>query len=113
MSDKVTAATCPQCKKPLLEAIIDEQPISADGTESGVLLPTATPTGWEVRQGFVEHVCPDVGRNLHDLCAKFIDEQRITCPEAVYQTDRVIENAYQFIEQVCELVGYKDEEDEG
>jgi len=43
---------------------------------------------------------------LLDLCEKFVNDQRISCPEAVYQTDRVIENAYDFITEVCEIVGY-------
>jgi hypothetical protein len=49
---------------------------------------------------------------LLKLCEEFIKEQRITCAETVYQTDRVIENAYEFIEQICEIVGYADEQDE-
>lgn len=43
---------------------------------------------------------------LWTLCERFIREQRITCPEAVAQSDHVIENAYEFIEQVCGIVGY-------
>jgi hypothetical protein len=48
---------------------------------------------------------------LFTLCQKFIKDNRISCEEAVYQTDKVIENAYGFIEQVCNLVGYQPEED--
>lgn len=36
----------------------------------------------------------------------FVKEQRISCPETIYQTDRVIENAYEFIEKLCDIVGY-------
>ena len=43
---------------------------------------------------------------------KFIDEQRISCPETISQSDRVIENAYDFIEQLCDIVGYYEYEDE-
>lgn len=45
-------------------------------------------------------------------CEKFIRDQQITCSEAVHQTDRVIENAYEFIEGVCEIVGYHQTEDD-
>lgn len=51
-------------------------------------------------------------RKLWQVCAQFIQAQNISCAETVYQTDRVIENAYEFIEQVCDVVGYVDLEDE-
>lgn len=43
---------------------------------------------------------------LMNVCKKFIEDQTIRCAETIYQTDRVIENAYEFIESVCEVVGY-------
>lgn len=43
---------------------------------------------------------------LWNLCQKFISEQAITCPETIYQTDRVMENAAELIEEICELIGY-------
>lgn len=49
---------------------------------------------------------------LWSLCEKFVMEQRITCPEAICQCDRVIENAYDFIEKVCNIVGYAKPEDD-
>lgn len=49
---------------------------------------------------------------LWQVCAQFIEAQNISCAESVYQTDRVIENAYEFIEQVCDIVGYVDLEEE-
>lgn len=45
-------------------------------------------------------------------CKSFIEKQGIGCGETVYQTDRVIENALQFIEGVCEIVGYFEEDAE-
>ncbi len=42
----------------------------------------------------------------------FIDAQNITCAETIYQTDRVIENAYEFLERLCDIVGYKESDDE-
>jgi hypothetical protein len=52
-----------------------------------------------------------MSRDLLALCKKFIADNEIGCAEKVYQSDRVIENAYQFIEQVCETVGYHEDED--
>lgn len=46
------------------------------------------------------------------IVKKFVKEQRITCPEAICQSDRVIENAYGLIDELCEVVGYLDEEEE-
>lgn len=46
-------------------------------------------------------------------CQKFIKEQKISCAETVYQTDRVIVNAYEFIEGICGIVGYVASEDDG
>lgn len=43
-------------------------------------------------------------------CRDFIDAKEISCPETIAQTDRVIEGAYDFIEGVCDLVGYYDED---
>lgn len=51
--------------------------------------------------------------DLWKLCEKFIDENDIGHPETIYQTDRVIERAYEFIENICDIVGYKEYEDEG
>lgn len=49
---------------------------------------------------------------LLELCQKFIDDNDIGCSEVIYQSDRVIENAYEFIESICDIVGYKEYEDE-
>lgn len=43
---------------------------------------------------------------LLELCREFIEQQKIRAPETIYQADRVIENAYVFIEEVCDIVGY-------
>lgn len=40
------------------------------------------------------------------LCEKFINDQKISCAETIYQSDRVIENAYQVLEGICDIVGY-------
>ena len=49
---------------------------------------------------------------LHMVCLKFIEDQKITCPETIFQSDRVIENAYAFIKEICDIVGYAKYEDE-
>jgi hypothetical protein len=47
---------------------------------------------------------------LLTLVRVFIAKQSIHCQETIYQTDRVIENAYEFIESLCDVVGYLDED---
>lgn len=49
---------------------------------------------------------------LWNTCIKFIEAQRISCPETIYQTDWVIENAYEFIQDICDQVGYQESEDD-
>jgi hypothetical protein len=43
---------------------------------------------------------------LLSLCQKFIADNKISCAETISQTDRVIESAYDFIENICDIVGY-------
>lgn len=50
-------------------------------------------------------------QKLWAACSEFVKDQTIFCVESVYQSDRVIENAYEFIEKVCNIVGYYKEED--
>ena len=50
---------------------------------------------------------------LLQVCMYFIRENQINCPENIYQSDRVILNAQEFIEKICDVVGYHEvEEDE-
>lgn len=46
------------------------------------------------------------------LVRKFIQDNKISCGETIYQSDRVGENSLEFIEQLCEVVGYYKGEDE-
>lgn len=46
---------------------------------------------------------------LWTVVHNFISKQNISCAEAIYQTDKVIINAYEFIEQLCDIVGYDDD----
>lgn len=50
--------------------------------------------------------------NLWALCKKFIEDEKISCAESVYQTDSVIINAYELIEKICNIVGYHKYEDD-
>jgi hypothetical protein len=43
---------------------------------------------------------------LYEEVEKFIAENQITCPETIYQSDRVNVEALEFIERLCEIVGY-------
>lgn len=54
----------------------------------------------------------DIANKLYEICKDFIEKNEIVCAEAIYQTDHVIENAYEFIEDICNLVGYMEINDE-
>ena len=43
---------------------------------------------------------------LWKVVEKFVKDQQISCPECVCQSDKVIENAYEFIGECCDIVGY-------
>jgi len=43
---------------------------------------------------------------LFSLAQKFILDNKIECPETIYQCDHVILNARELIEKMCEIVGY-------
>lgn len=48
----------------------------------------------------------ETSAKLTEYCRRFIAEQRIECAETIYQTDRVAENACEFIEGICDILGY-------
>lgn len=50
--------------------------------------------------------------SLLKLCRDFISDNHISCPETVYQTDRVSNNSLEFIEEICNLVGFCKDSDE-
>lgn len=49
---------------------------------------------------------------LKAIIQNFVEKQEISCVETIYQTDRVIENAYELIENLVEIVGYKEYDDD-
>lgn len=53
------------------------------------------------------------GAQLLAIVREFVKAQRISFPEVIHQTDRVIENAYELIQDLVDVAGYLPEEDEG
>lgn len=49
---------------------------------------------------------------LWQIVDKFIADQQIYCEEDVFQSDRVIENGYELIADLCGVVGYLPYEDD-
>jgi hypothetical protein len=45
---------------------------------------------------------------LYKACQKFIIDNKISCPKTVSQCDWVMENADEFITDICNIVGYYD-----
>lgn len=49
---------------------------------------------------------------LLQVCMDFIRENQISCSEVIYQSDRVIINSQEFIEKICNVIGYIDVEED-
>ncbi len=47
---------------------------------------------------------------LAKIVREFIDELNLTCDEDIHGTDRVIDHANDFVEELCDLVGYAEPE---
>lgn len=45
------------------------------------------------------------------LVDDFISDNEIICEESVYQSDRVIDNAYDFIAALCNVAGYWEDDE--
>jgi len=43
---------------------------------------------------------------LLQICIDYIYENQISCSEVIYQSDRIILNVQEFIERICDVVGY-------
>lgn len=56
--------------------------------------------------------CLDVGDDLRkglellELCETFVDDNEVSCAEAIYQRDIIIEKSYELVESMCDIVGY-------
>lgn len=44
-------------------------------------------------------------------CSKFIDKESILCAETIYQRDGVSESSIELLEDICDIVGYKEIEE--
>lgn len=49
-------------------------------------------------------------KKIWEIVENFIKDNEIRCAESIYQKDMVIENAYEFIENLCDIVGYYEDE---
>jgi len=48
----------------------------------------------------------EIRKALYALCERFVVDNEIHCPEAIWQMDHVIGNAHEFIEEMCNIIGY-------
>lgn len=55
-------------------------------------------------------VCMDKKTQLWELCKEFIEVNGIGCEEVIHQCDWVIERAYSLLEEMCNIVGYAEDE---
>jgi len=46
-------------------------------------------------------------QELFKLCTKFIEDNKISHAEQVYQNDKLVTKYYQFVESICDIVGYQ------
>lgn len=98
----------PQTHEPQISACRGANCGATDGVSHSpeCIVESAEEQGWADAPEAVE-------AKLTVIVKQFIADQKIRAPETIHQTDRVIENAYEFIEQLCDVVGYhKDEGDE-
>lgn len=102
--------TCPKCGVVTPTTIYYSCPLQADCPTCGIRLTGKTGikilSGKEAREKRLEFYKSE----LWKLCQKFIEDNNITCKETIHQCDWVSLNSYEFIEEICKLVGYKGEE---
>jgi len=69
---------------------------------------TLTDDNWHAEATAIKDAANEIARlsKLEKVVAAFIEKQEVSCPEVIYQSDRVIENAYEFIEALVDIVGY-------
>ena len=53
-----------------------------------------------------EKSAAEIRKALYALCERFVVDNEIHCPETIWQMDHVIGNAYEFIEEICNTIGY-------
>lgn len=52
-------------------------------------------------------------QQLSEIVKEFVAQHQLSCAESIYQTDSAIEAAYEFIERLCDIVGYHREDTDG
>lgn len=45
---------------------------------------------------------------LYELCKQFIHDNDISCAETICQKDSVIENSYDLLHKICDIIGYEE-----
>ena len=53
-----------------------------------------------------------IDSELFDLCKDFIRESEISCPETIYDRDSLQLQCLELLEQICDLIGYHEDEEE-
>ena len=53
-----------------------------------------------------------VESELYDICKDFINENEIRCAESVYDRDSLQLQCLELLEQICDLIGYYEDENE-
>lgn len=53
-----------------------------------------------------------IDAEIFDLCKDFIKDNEITCVEDIYRSATIEANALELLEQICELIGYHDYDEE-
>lgn len=52
------------------------------------------------------HSCDDPNERLMRVVKAWINKYQPSCSESIYQTDRVQEGLHELAEEVCEIIGY-------
>lgn len=77
--------------------------------ETEVDLPDGVQHGYDLKCKMVAqplHPTDDPRLKLWRTVEQFVHKQKISCPETIWQSDRVIENGYDFIRACADIVGY-------
>jgi len=53
-----------------------------------------------------------IDSELFDLCKEFVTENEISCSEDLYDRDSLQLQALELLEQICDLIGYYEIEEE-
>lgn len=53
-----------------------------------------------------------IDAELFDLCKDFIKDNKISCAEDIFQRDSIEANALDLVEQICDIIGYHEEDEE-